>query len=268
MFKEHYVFKSPYNENAAIWRYMDFPKFVDLLDDSALFFCRADKLGDPFEGSYTKPLANKLPGKDDEFFQFINDKEAALQMKMQSLKRESQVRQWFSTFTFVNCWHLSENESAAMWRLYLKSGEGVAIKSTFNKLKDCFFFERHEINIGMVEYVDYDNYEWPLDNYFYPFLHKRKSFEHEKELRAIIAEFPRVKEIEIKPGVKMRTSNLSRPPFRNGIKAKVDLDMLINEIYLAPTSPKWQYRLIKSLLRKYKLDKEVYRSKLDDRAIF
>ena len=32
---------------------MDFTKFVSLLDKSALFFARADRLDDPFEGAYT-----------------------------------------------------------------------------------------------------------------------------------------------------------------------------------------------------------------------
>lgn len=54
MYKEHPVFEKPENENAKIWRYIDFTKFVSLLDKSALFFTRADRLGDPFEGSYSR----------------------------------------------------------------------------------------------------------------------------------------------------------------------------------------------------------------------
>ena len=54
MYKEHPIFKSPDNENEKIWRYTDFTKFVSLMDRQSLFFARADKLGDPFEGSRTK----------------------------------------------------------------------------------------------------------------------------------------------------------------------------------------------------------------------
>ena len=50
MYKEHPDFKTPPQE-ALLWRYLDFTKFVALLDASALFFVRADKLGDPFEGT-------------------------------------------------------------------------------------------------------------------------------------------------------------------------------------------------------------------------
>ena len=55
MYKEHPSFDSP-PDNAVLWRYIDFTKFVSLLDRKALFFVRADKLGDPFEG--TLPDAN------------------------------------------------------------------------------------------------------------------------------------------------------------------------------------------------------------------
>lgn len=44
------TYKRPIPE-AALWRYMDFTKFVALLKDNALYFARADHLGDPFEGA-------------------------------------------------------------------------------------------------------------------------------------------------------------------------------------------------------------------------
>ena len=41
--------------DTRIWRYMDLPKFVSLLEKDAVFFSRADKRGDPYEGSLTTP---------------------------------------------------------------------------------------------------------------------------------------------------------------------------------------------------------------------
>ena len=40
--------------DAVLWRYMDFPKFVSMLKEGALWFSRADLLGDPLEGSFTQ----------------------------------------------------------------------------------------------------------------------------------------------------------------------------------------------------------------------
>ena len=54
MYKEHPAFEKPSDEDIKIWRYIDFTKFVSLLDKQALFFARADRLSDPFEGSYSK----------------------------------------------------------------------------------------------------------------------------------------------------------------------------------------------------------------------
>ena len=49
MYKES-PYCDPLPDDAVLWRYMDFTKFVSLLEKSSLFFARADKLEDPFEG--------------------------------------------------------------------------------------------------------------------------------------------------------------------------------------------------------------------------
>jgi len=48
------VFSPPRNPSARIWRYMDFTKYVSLLDTGSLYFARSDKLEDPFEGSIAR----------------------------------------------------------------------------------------------------------------------------------------------------------------------------------------------------------------------
>jgi hypothetical protein len=50
----HPRFVAPSNPEIRLWRYMDLSKFIALLQDRALYFARADKLGDPFEGSSPK----------------------------------------------------------------------------------------------------------------------------------------------------------------------------------------------------------------------
>ncbi len=39
---------------------MDFAKFISILDKEALFFSSADKLGDPFAGSFPKANVESL----------------------------------------------------------------------------------------------------------------------------------------------------------------------------------------------------------------
>ncbi len=48
----------PLEPNTIIWRYLDFEKYKSLLENKALFFCRADKFIDPFEGSLPKMEAD------------------------------------------------------------------------------------------------------------------------------------------------------------------------------------------------------------------
>ena len=51
MYEDHPNF-SPPEPGAVLWRYMDFTKFVSLLDTQSLYLARADQLSDPFEGSF------------------------------------------------------------------------------------------------------------------------------------------------------------------------------------------------------------------------
>ncbi len=235
--EEKLILEKPKNEKATIWRYMDFTKFVDLIDKKALFFARTDKLGDPFEGSCpaksvktrTTIFGSKYVG---DFFKLLRE------------------------FTIVNCWHLSMYESAAMWKLYLKSDEGIAIKSSYRRLRDSFKDSEFDINIGKVQYIDYDKEEIPI-NLLSPFFHKRKSFRHESELHACIQKRP-----------KRGFSERSKRPFENGVHVPVDLDLLIRGIYLAPRTPNWLVELVESVTGKYKLDKYVVQSSLDTDPIY
>jgi len=147
MYKKHPDLVKPKKLNTIVWRYMDFTKFVSLLDKKALFFTRADKLGDPFEGSH--PKAN------------ITLREKIYKSDMVPLEYISNIYKLLREFTVVNCWHISGCESAAMWQLYLKSNEGIAIQSTFKRLRDSFRDEKHDIFIGKVQSVSYTHLTLP-----------------------------------------------------------------------------------------------------------
>lgn len=180
-------------------------------------------------------------------------------MPPSALHNLSQFSEILVKHTAISCWHLSEYESAAMWKLYLKSNEGIAIQSTFDLLKTPLKNDNHDVFIGKVKYIDFQKDWMPEGNMLYPFVHKRKSFEHEKELRAIIQELRYKKNGEI---------DWSKPLFDDGIYVQVDLVVLIDKIYLAPTGPKWLFELVKSITKKYKLDKDVLQSSLDDVPVY
>lgn len=56
-------------------------------------------------------------------------------------------------FFFSSCWRASDDESEAMWQRYCPSGQGVAIQTTYAKLRDSLPDHTH---IGLVSYIDHD----------------------------------------------------------------------------------------------------------------
>jgi hypothetical protein len=50
MHTTHPVFKPPPDTDGKIWQYMELAEFVSMLNRKALFFVKANKLRDPYEG--------------------------------------------------------------------------------------------------------------------------------------------------------------------------------------------------------------------------
>ena len=240
IYNPHNDFEIPENQNVKIWRYLDFTKYVSLLDKKALFFTRADKLADVFEGSYTK--ANiELRSRN-----FKDEPKRMADFVSSSFKK---IRE----FTIVNCWHMNNYESAAMWKLYLKSDEGVAIQSTFKRLKENFNQKKSRpVYIGKVRYIDYEKDVMPQSDALSPYIYKRKSFDHERELRAVSY------------NVQLNGSSVdsSKVKLNDGDYFPVDLDLLIEQVYVAPIAQEWFYELVKSVTKKYCLNKEIVKSNL------
>lgn len=102
---------------ASIWRYMDMTKFISMLDRQALFFSRLDQLGDPFEGSLTQ---HRQTGREE-----LEKRYGAILYKDSRRMVESIIKN-----TIVNCWHMDDSESAAMWKLYIPDNQGMVVRST------------------------------------------------------------------------------------------------------------------------------------------
>ena len=235
MFKDHPTFIAPEDTNVKIWRYIDFTKFVSLLDSNCLWFCRADKFQDPLEGSYPKmnvETRGKITGVPPKYLPYVE----------KILKGMSETKRDWPRYTAINCWHINEHESSAMWSLYLKSNEGIAIQSTYNMLKDSFTKTKEDVYIGKVNYIDYEHQVIEDANLYSPFIYKRKSYEHERELRAIVMKPPPL-------GRKGLDFTVDTIDF--GINIPVIIDALIESVYIAPSAPDWFGQLVESALKKY-----------------
>ena len=112
----------------TVWRYMNFEKFANILATKSLFFTRADKSDDKFEGYV--PASTTLSYESSG----------------------SQIVSNFRQYIMCNCWHHGDEESMAMWDKYHLRNSGIAIKTTMENLKNSLPDEPN-VFIGQIEYV-------------------------------------------------------------------------------------------------------------------
>ena len=228
---------------------MDFTKYVSLLDKSALFFASADKLGDPFEGSYSKANIAMRP----ELYKDLIPQEI--------VEKFADFTHVSRHFTMISCWHWSDYESAAMWKLHSRESDGIAIKTDFQSLSKSFTGE-DSIYIGTVNYVDYDTFFIPEHSRMSPYLHKRKSFEPEREVRALTTDSQTLEELE-KIGFSESEAVYSVENYQS-----VDLSVLISEIVVAPFAEDWFLELVTSVADRYDLQAPVKKSSLAEKPVW
>jgi hypothetical protein len=220
------LFMPPQNLDIPVWRYMDFTKFVSLLQNGGLYFPAIADLNDTFEGSF---------GGGNQVLRPMIYRHFPSDHRVTAGELVQRLRNWVT----ASCWHMNAHESAAMWKLYARTDEAVCIQSTFRRLRETL---GDAAKVGVVRYVDYET-EWiPESNPLAPFLYKRKSFEHEHEVRAILP-----------LGDPNQLKNVEKPrvPSERGHWVAVDLPRLIQRIYVAPDSPDWFHALVKAVAEKY-----------------
>jgi len=249
---------------------MDFTKFVSLLESKSLFFSRADKLAeaDPYEGLYSSaniawekqdyavvPQSLKAPGS------WLEDKKPfADAQKAMGLVRE--FAKLNRDRVFANCWHIDEHESAATWKVYISGRKGVAIKSTVGRLKAALsVYHDYSVHIGSIQYVDYQRFPIPQGNLLSVFLFKRKSFQYESELRALIWTPENGKDSLPPADSKYRDAC--------GILVPVDLNELLDAIFVSPKAEKWFSDLVASVAIQYAMSgKRIEESDLSKRPLY
>jgi hypothetical protein len=235
---------------------MDFPKFVSLISKKALFFALADKLVDNFEGSW--PVSNFFLRSESLAKISVNTRTGETTNLAKSLSKTSKE---YARFTAINCWHANPYESVAMWKLYLQSNEGIAIRTTYENLKDSIQpdFE-HPIYLGKVNYLNYKTDHIPSVDMLAPFIHKQIAFKYENEIRVVIIIYPKDDKV---------INDFSKPsPMQNGLYVPVNIDTVIERIYLAPSTLGWFSDLVSEICSKYGISKPIIPSELDELPVY
>jgi hypothetical protein len=230
---QHPSFRLPTNKDIPIWRYMDLAKYLYMLEQRSLFFARATLLGDRFEGSSTKAM---VAAREYIRANRATDPRLAAfkEMPEEIFARGGELPQIMRQKYLLSCWHMNEDESAAMWRVYSNANEAVCIRSTYRRLRQCL---SKCVFIGEVNYINYDTGYFPTDIVLYYIMHKGKPYEYERELRAVFWEMDGTPEAQpykakIKP---------------NGLAIEVDLSALIEHVYVSPTAAPWFADVVKAM---------------------
>ncbi len=231
------------DNNQKIWRYMDFSKYVDMLTTNTLYFTRADKLEDPYDCSW---------------MQFLIDAYKQLSpAPLEGKEWMSKVNTFERLFVYLNCWHINEHQSAALWKLYSENKyETIAIQTTFGKFESEIKnkWPQDGIRISKVKY-DEDAGEPtgnPPEGRLFSVLsrakiiYKRPSFKHEEELRAFIYQgFDK----EIKEKCLRNEAHLEKLKKERveGIPIPIDPAKLIEKVYVSPLAKVWFVELVKNV---------------------
>ena len=177
----HLVFqpRQPKDDRIKVWRYMDLPKLIVLLQSKTLYLARADMLGDPFEGSMTK--VNQLATEVMITEMLANSEGRYTRDDLRKMLSNSNIS--IRQCMYASCWYSGETENATMWKAYGGDGCGVVVQSTYGKLRDNLPGPKKEgtdgVYMGCVKYLDYQGSDWigPGGNAFSAYIHKRIEFE-------------------------------------------------------------------------------------------
>jgi len=251
-------------KSILVRRFIDLPKLFDLLIWERVFFPKIETLSqsDPFESGFiigrrcTEKRLNKLRGQAQNLVRYLpyskfQCSESELRVECFGLIDRltvSGLRKWildlevrkFRQRVVCSCWHLGEDESDAMWKVYANQ-LGVALVSSVGRLATSlkgsysdgiYSYDPQDYLIAPVHYVNEGNLSRLPEFYKeHPWLLKRKAFQHEREVR-ISHELPEIA---------WAMSATGKP-------INVSPSKLIREIVLSPFNPPWVNNSISSAI--------------------
>jgi len=231
------------NWKQKCWKYFNVDRFIEAIENGYLYFAAANQFEDNFEGA-TMIVSPKV--KEFEF----GTNSALLNNAFKELQR----------LTKISCWHKSNHESYAMWKIYAQENKGVAITTTPDKMRLAFKPYRirpeyceEDLIIGNVEYVDLTS-EHIDDTMLGVFFYKHLIYANENEIRLVIS---------------LRTAEefgVSVP--NEGVLVLVDYHELIENIVLGPNLRSEDRIRILGVCEKMGLDSKIQDSCLTYRPIF
>jgi len=213
------------DDSISLFRYLDFSKYVELLESQKLCFCN------------TKYFEDKLEGEMPEafYYKWIDEHKNG----HKSISEE--INKHFSSY--ISCWNIGVDENYALWKIYTHPETGVCIRTTVGNLKKSL--NNSDVKIFKIKYIpSFEDSSFDIELPFYfresvngmiiPLSHQVKevckldSYEYEHEARAIYVD---------------KSKN-------NVIRFPINIEELINEVYFSPYPSVWFRNLVKKITNK------------------
>jgi len=236
--------------DTPLWRYMDFSKFVSLIQTQSLWFARPSTFDDPFESKTNKSSRLKhllrwmnrvisdynsaVYDGDEEYIathkwwaaDVAGEDGLITPLNFKTIYEVPARLRFFSErgldaaldAMLINCWHQNSNESDVMWRAYVGSGNGVVVRTSFESLRDSFRAAGVQPKVLNVEYHDLHDESIVFDHL--PSAYKHVAFSAEQEVRAY---FPTGELPERSPGKSI----------------PIELSKLLEGVTTSPNAPQW-----------------------------
>lgn len=188
------------DENAFAWRYMNFEKIWDILNNKKLFFASLDSFEDVLEGLDVQ-LKARLGMRKIHKYELTKQQYDEFQFKDKLDISSEELRNW-QQGTYCSCWYLTENgnhfESIAMWKFFNVS-DGFVLKIPLKKLITIVTDSLKEFNnvefprayCGKVDYLDLKGHigllnKTPANVDVLPALIKHAAYRFENEFRFLL----------------------------------------------------------------------------------
>jgi hypothetical protein len=197
---------------------MTLDKFVHLIATGGLYFARVSSFNDPWDGmSLIDPERAQILQAEALANPYHTITQLGLEFSA-ALKKNKKL-------AYASCWHSNRHESEAMWSLYKAD---LCIRTTYAKLCDKL---PSRVLLGQVSYIDPSENSERIYDPILPFFRKRKSFEHEREVRGVL------------------WNGGGTTSFQNEIR--LDLK-IIDEVVTSPYQQPWTLEVVRSLLETYR----------------
>jgi len=231
--KNHISCDVTLKEDLLLMRYMDLPKFIDMIRTGKLYLTSAVDFNDQLEGTLPESIRDS----------FLNDPEVVAaygNLPIQEREYLNKIR------TNISCWTKGTADNMALWKIYGGSKQSVAVMTTLNKIVQSAISWKNISSVALkdVIYIDHSGIlpdgVYSLSPETFGLKHEAYSFEN--EVRIVIT----------------RDNNKTPSPMR----LPIAINSFIEKIIVAPEAGAWFFDMVKDLSEKYGITAPVENSKL------